>query len=291
MEASDYTVPIYLNQAVVFDLLAIMEDGMAQISTIRTSEARKGAAEGGIGTSNVFALLGIGLKGSSETQEGRETTSERVHTPTSLFAKVRSHLRKEKLVHELTKREASLGELRPGQFVEVEVRLRRNPLVDALEAVNETISGLKVISSFAPADQKTAAQKTQAAQMSDVADKTKRLLAALTKGGSGDLVGEIVPGPVRAVVRVEERYFGEHSAEEIVDGHYRVFGKVVSVLPKEGESISLLRNTPFAHLPPMFFAPLGAGFAATKSAGLSLPEFKTTVDGPVIQLMPVAIFL
>ena len=58
MDASDFTVVAYLNQAVVFDLLAIMKDGMAQMSTIRTSETAKGKAEAGIGASNVFALLG-----------------------------------------------------------------------------------------------------------------------------------------------------------------------------------------------------------------------------------------
>src|SRR4029453_7860030 len=155
-EHSDYSVAVYLNQAVVFDLLAIIEDGMAQVSTIKTSESKKAGGEAGIGASNVFALLGISLKGAVENVGGREVTHERVHTPTSLFSKVRNHLRKAKLVHDLTGVSANLADARPGHFVEVEVRLRRNPLVDALEAVNETIAGIKLLTSFGKPGQKSA---------------------------------------------------------------------------------------------------------------------------------------
>ena len=81
MEHSDFAVPVYLNQAVVFDLLAIIEDGMAHMSTIRTSESKKAGTEAGIGGSNVFALLGVGLKGELENSDGREITQERVDTP------------------------------------------------------------------------------------------------------------------------------------------------------------------------------------------------------------------
>lgn len=286
MDQSDYGIAIYLNQAIVFDLLAIIEDGMAQVSTIKTAETKKGLAEGSIGVSNVFALLGVGLKGSKENQEDRETTSERVHTPTSLFAKVRSRLRKDKLVHDLSN--GISDKLLPGHFVEAELRLRRNPLIDGLEAIGETISGLQVLSSFVPSGQQQKGQKSQPDPMKVVADQSKRLLSTLTASNSIDMVGQFVPGPGQAIVPVENRYFGEHSAQEISNGHYRVFGKVVLV--SRTESISLLRNTPFAHMPTAL-DPLSSGFAQTKAAGLSLPDFSTKVEGPVVQILPIAIFI
>ena len=76
-EHADYSLVVYLNQAVVFDLLAIMEDGMAQVSTIRTSESKKAGTEAGIGGSNVFALLGVRLKGGLESTEGQEAGDSR----------------------------------------------------------------------------------------------------------------------------------------------------------------------------------------------------------------------
>jgi hypothetical protein len=288
-EHSDFSIAVYLNQAAVFDLLAIIEDGMAQVSTIRTSESKKAGADAGIGASNVFALLGVRLKGSLESVEGREVTHERVHTPTSLFSKVRHHLRKAKLVHDLTGVSTNLAAVRPGNFVEVEVRLRRNPLVDALEAVNETIAGIKVLTSF-KTGQKSTADKAQEDSLRQVAEQCKRLTSALTGSGAADLVGEIVPGPGHVIVPVEDRFFGEHSADEVADGQFRVFGKVVRAVNEDGEGISLLRNTKFAHIPSAFDA-LKPAFAATKQSGVSLPEVITEVKAPALQVMPIAIFL
>ncbi|HJU05600.1 MAG TPA: hypothetical protein VJ692_10655 [Nitrospiraceae bacterium] len=262
---------------------------MAQVSSIRTSETAKARADAGLGATNVFALLGVRLKGGMESIEGKEITHERVHTPTSLFAKVRSRLRKDKLIHDLTKGNSEIANIPPGHFVEFEAKLRRNPLIDALEAVGETIGGIKLLQSFKPG-QKSAAEKAQEEQLKQIAEQVKRLLSALTGTGSFDLVGDIVPGPGRVVVAVEERYFGEHSAEEIADGHYRVFGKVVRNVLETADRISLLRNTKFAHMPNVL-EPLKEGFAATKEGGLSLPQFVTYVESPALQVFPIAIFL
>jgi hypothetical protein len=116
MEPADFAVAVYLNQSVVFDLLAILEDGMAQVSTIRSSESAKAQAGAGIGASNVFALLGVRMKGEIGSSEGREVTQERVHTPLSLFAKVRRQLKDAKLVHDLTGAPLDLSRVQPGHF-------------------------------------------------------------------------------------------------------------------------------------------------------------------------------
>ncbi len=74
MPPSDYCVPVYLNQAVVFDLLAIVEDGFAHVSTIKTAESSKNKGEAGVGATNVFALLGISLKTERGAEANREVT-------------------------------------------------------------------------------------------------------------------------------------------------------------------------------------------------------------------------
>jgi hypothetical protein len=290
MEHSDFAVAVYLNQAVVFDLLAMIEDGITQMSTIRTSESKKAGTEAGIGGSNVFALLGVRLKGGFESTDGREVTQERVHTPLSLFAKVRTHLQKAKLVHDLTKESTHVADVRAGHFVEVEVRLRRNPLVESLEAVTETIGGIRVLTSWNKNSQKSPAEKLQETNLNQIAEHCKRLIGGLSGTGSVDLLGDLVPGPGQAVVSVEDRYFGEHSADEIAEGQFRVFGKVVRTVLDDRESINLLRNTKFAHMPNVFDS-LKPGIAATKDQGLKLPDFVTEVGPPSIQIRPIAIFL
>ena len=130
----------------------------------------------------------------------------------------------------------------------------------------------------------------QEANLSQIAEHCKRLIGGLSGTGSVDLLGDLVPGPGQAVVSVEDRYFGEHSADEIADGQFRVFGKVVRAVTSESDSINLLRNTKFAHMPNVFDS-LKPSIAATKEQGLKLPEFVTEVGPPSIQIRAIAIFI
>ncbi|SFT14341.1 DUF6414 family protein [Sphingobacterium wenxiniae] len=67
-----FTLPIYLNQKYVFDLLAIIEDGFSQIESVKTGQTSdistsKGVS-GEIGVNNVFAFLKFGLGGNYTKQ-------------------------------------------------------------------------------------------------------------------------------------------------------------------------------------------------------------------------------
>lgn len=72
-DPKELCIPIYLNQKIVFDLLAVQEDGFSQLTTLRTStsdsETTKNGIGASIGVSNVFALLGVSFSG--ERGEGK----------------------------------------------------------------------------------------------------------------------------------------------------------------------------------------------------------------------------
>ena len=129
---SDLCVPIYLNQKIVFDVLAMLEDGFSQLSTIRTSatdtEAQRSGYGGSIGASNVFALFGISFKGDRSkekgTQDQQEATVEKVHTPASLFSKLRSLLDTRSLIDRVDSLE-DIEQLSSGSFVEFRAILRK----------------------------------------------------------------------------------------------------------------------------------------------------------------------
>lgn len=233
MKAADYCLPIYLNQGAVFDMLAIMEDGLAHVSTIKTAETTKNKGEAGVGATNVFALLGITLKAERAGEANREITQERVHTPVSLFAKVRGTLHAQKLVHDLTTSAVPLEDLKPGNFVEFEVTLRRNPLVEALEAIIETIGAISVMTSWRQTKPTSTVAKGKSKQETDelkpIVEQSKRMLTALKTGGSVDLVGPIAGRPGNVIISVETRYFAENWAEEIGNGRFRVLGKLFRI--------------------------------------------------------------
>src|SRR5690625_1221692 len=97
VEKSNRILPItsYLNQKIVFDLLAVIEDGFSQVKNLSVSneegKTEESKAGGEIGLSNAFVLLCIAtkLKASlgydSHELDKTSTTEERVHTPASLF--------------------------------------------------------------------------------------------------------------------------------------------------------------------------------------------------------------
>ncbi len=91
-----YPVPLYLNQKYVFSVLAMMEGGYAQLESVKATrldqEERSSKLSGEVGVTNAFAFLGVKLTGErgSQRQSGdaEERSSERVHTPDSLFARL-----------------------------------------------------------------------------------------------------------------------------------------------------------------------------------------------------------
>lgn len=92
-----------LNQQIVFDLLAILEDGFSRFRAVKSqsvdSESKTSDVGGSISASNLFSLLGVSLSGklgkTLKTDQKQEYTEERVHTPTSLFSKLKAALQEQ----------------------------------------------------------------------------------------------------------------------------------------------------------------------------------------------------
>ena len=137
-EVNQYPIPLYLNQKYVFDILAMMENEFHQLETIKTNqneqqdESKK--YSGKIGLRNVFALIGVSFSPERATKtqasEAKEVTVEKVHTPNSLFSRMREQLYEQNLIVS-----SKLSDVKSGDFVEFKITLRKNPLTDALESV------------------------------------------------------------------------------------------------------------------------------------------------------------
>ena len=102
-------ITIYLNQKIVFDMLATLEDGFSQLSEITRTEKSNDDKEtnlgGQVGISNVFAFLGINFNANrkSKTSEVDESirTESKVHTPSSLFVKLLEKLSELNKINEI----------------------------------------------------------------------------------------------------------------------------------------------------------------------------------------------
>ena len=304
VKASDLPIALYLNQRVTFDLLAILEDGFAHMTTLQASSSNaegselEAAAQLGIG--NPFAFLGLSLGGRGKrgeaTKSGEVITEQLFHTPTSLFARLRQQLMEQGLVRVLDEKSVDFGKVAPGQFVEFEAVLRRSPVVSVLESLIGLAPILEAVDA-APAPPANPSrrkggrsQKSQAKQKSQPVEgmrEMKLMRDAVAGAGSEDLVAEC--GAHRFVLTAEKPYFVDSTMNDVIDGTFRVFGKVTRVVPYEGEEgISLLRRSALGkfgdvvkELQPVFEGLRDAGFSG---------EAETEIPAPTLQLIPIGIF-
>ena len=205
MQSTDLGIPIYLNQQIVFDLLAILDDGFSQISTIKTSssdsEISKHGIGASIGASNVFALLGISFSGErgkeQSAQAQQEMSQEKVHTPTSLFAKLRSRLRDLELLHQIDV-DVSLDDIQSGDFVEFKAVLRKNPLIETIETFKQFMEMAVLfeggdITPQNPKQRKGQGRQNQQANSNAlILKQMDGMLTALNHSDSLELVGELI---------------------------------------------------------------------------------------------------
>ena len=141
--------------------------------------------------------------------------------------------------------EDQLSKILTGDFVEFEAVLRRSPLVEFIEAFDEIYSTF-VIGATRQGNMSSGKQKNRSKnkQEEDGHRFIKVLKQSLTEGPSQDLIAE--REGFQAVLTTERSYFSDPSMNDIIDGTFRVFGKVIRIVPVGNcESIGLLRKTAF----------------------------------------------
>lgn len=300
-DPKELCIPIYLNQKIVFDLLAVQEDGFSQLSTLRTStsdsETTKNGIGASIGVSNVFALLGVSFSGERGKEKGSqdqtEISREKVHTPTSLFAKCRSNLINLGLLHQNITSE-NFENLKSGDFVEFQAVLHKNPIVDILtwfKALAEIISPI-----FNSSKQgKSSTQPKNSEQVFDkkTISQIDAILKMVTPSDTIELIGDFQNGSgIKAVISCQPDFFNRGDPTEIIDGEFFILGKVIKVVPPNGGSINLLRKTPLGRLDTNMLSGLTVPFTELEAAGFQQDvKFTTSIEGPSFLIIPIAIFL
>jgi hypothetical protein len=136
-------IPVYLNQRVVFDLVAMLQGGISTVTRVSESSRQQSSTErdigAAIGLSNAFAsLLKIDLSATRRRRSGDDaghtSEEERVHTPASLFFELRGLLAEKRLLF-LDGTSAPT----PGIFLEFSASLNRNPVIEVADALHQLI--------------------------------------------------------------------------------------------------------------------------------------------------------
>lgn len=297
MDSRQLAIPIYLNQRIVFDLLAVVEDGFTQLRTIvtetGTEQSRTTQLDARLGASNIFSFLEVALNRDRNTQQSTRSTKaineERVYTPVSLFSKLRSLMISQDLLCHLDT-QLKPSALSPGKFVEFSCVLQKNPLLDSIETIIRlTEWGSIVEKGWAVGDGKKKRNNPNDNMLKLVQEFLKSMRDELVRDNMIDLVGTLVSNPsYRVVVPVLTQYFATNeSPASLIDGQFVVLGKIVRTETGDNaKPINLLRGTAFGYLPDSSLIDL----IHQLEEAFNIPPLEMEIKAPAFQVIPIAIF-
>ena len=284
---TEFIIPVYLNQRIVFDLLAMLQDGISTVTRVNTSEESKKKDDQRYGV--VFALgqalsglVKIDLAGNrartSEGSTGFEKSEEKVHTPASLFQKVRSLLKeKNKILTGNDKYQPV-----PGHLVEFSTSLNRNPLIQSIDSMVEM---LELIVAFDLKDKESEKLRARAQKQRG---PMRSLSQQLRAGNTIDIIGSTLPSGHKPVITLEQEFLTDPTMADLVEGQFTTLGKVIRVIPDSDGSFSLLRKTVLSAVKAEALAEMFSILSNAKT--LQFPEIVWELKGPLIHVLPVAIF-
>lgn len=293
MDVNQLMIPVYINEKIVLDMLAIIEDGFSTVSQVsysdhkENSNAQKIEAEVSTSASILSKLLKIDLKGelshSGNCGETENTTKEKVHTNVSLLSKFRAFLTDANIL----KSGFDISNMKIGDFIEVEGELQKNPLINCMDIFVDMLRMADIFAEKPQLNAKTQA-KAQKQQQDETMKKIKSFASELKHSGTVDFILSDSAGTV--VLSAQEQYLSNDNISEILGGHFKVLGKVIAICADKTESIDLLRKTTLSILPHDFLADMFLCLQNEDMKQYNLPELKTEISGPAVIVIPVAIY-
>jgi hypothetical protein len=288
-------VPVYLNQRLVFDLLAMLQGGISTVTAISKTEGTNTSSEqkarATIGLNQAFStLLKIDLSGekskSTDTSGENKLSEERVHTPASLFYQLRNILLEKKILKVLSEKVSP----EPGDIVEFEASLKRNPIVETMDSLSEMMN-LAILFDDKGTSQKGQKRNNQGSEYQKIQKQMIAFSESLKTGDTIDLTADNLSTNHAAVITVETEFLNDPMMSDLVDGKFRILGKVIRSLDAESESISLIRKTALSKMPtPILEQTFGHLSTLESEKGFGIPQLKWEIPGPALQILPVAIY-
>ena len=117
-----------------------------------------------------------------------------------------------------------------------------------------------------------------------------KLSESLKSGNSIDLTTGELKCKYKAVVTIEIQYLNDPLMSDLVDGTFHVVGKIIRVVSDKSEAINLLRKTAMSKMPTHVLNAFKDLPTSTAGKGFDLPDLTMEIQGPVVQIIPIAIF-
>lgn len=286
-------IPIYINEKVVLDMLAILEDGFSTVSQVNYSEHKENNSsqkvEAGAGVpisiwNKLFRIdLQTAIEHSGNKEKDENVIKEKVHTNVSLLSKFRTFLLKKKII----KKECDFTKVEIGDFIEIEGELQENPLINYMKIVLDALRIADVFEEKPDLGNKTQYRQKQQ-ENNETIKKIQAFVNEMTHSGTIDFI--LSGDKVTTVLSAQEQYLSNDNVSEILGGRFKVLGKVIAICRDETTNVDLLRKTAFSILPDELINEAFSAFNSDDLKDFKLPELKTKIYGPAIIVIPVAIY-
>lgn len=286
-------IPVYINEKIVLDMLAIIEDGFSTVSqvsyTVQKDTSSDYKAVGTASTSHTILgkLLKLDFTADMEHSKSEGNTEnvakEKIHTNVSLFSKFRQFLIENKAI----KYGFDIKTIKNGDFIEIEGKLEKNPLVETLEIVSSFFDLANKLTKKPTVGTKKQVNSQKDSNL-EIIKQIEALTNELTNSGTVDFVISGDKGTV--ILSAQKQYMTNDNISEIIGGSFKVLGKVISVCPDASESIDLLRKTSLSVISDEMLSQLYSGMKNGSTDQFNLPELKTKIPGPAVIVIPIAIF-
>lgn len=289
-------IPVYLNEKIVLDMLAIIEDGFSKVSEVSTSfestDRLNAKMEGGFSTKNILEkLLKIQLNaeiGGESTECDKESLkSEKVHTNVSLFSKFRVSLEKNNLLYCKAGNEIDIEKCNTGDFIEIEGELQKNPMIDLIEKFLEIYKMADIFDDKVPVGTRKAVAAQKASDRKTL-KQIEQFLNELKSTGTIDFIVE--NKDITLVLSAQEKYLSNDNISELLGGQFKVLGKIIKICYDEKEKIDLLRKTTLGILDDVSKKEFLAAFNSPELQTFNLPKLRTEITGPAFIIIPIAIY-
>jgi len=156
---------------------------------------------------------------------------------------------------------------------------------------------IEIFESFFPKDTKSQKSNQKGQNVSNTTDLPKikkqmeSFLTGLKAGDSIDLTASNLESGYNAVLTLESKYLNDPLMSDLVDGTFHVVGKVIRSVNKNEGSVNLIRKTVLSKMPlPILAEAFKKLSELTYIHGFALPELIWEIKGPVVQVLPIAIF-
>lgn len=321
--ASQLAYPVYLDTEMLVSFLASLEDGVSYSSEVAehhtAAKDREGEGSGKVSLPSIATLLGLTLsaegryKRRSSAEEGVESKFVREHTAASLFNRLRLRLAETPGAITPVESADTFSGLVSGSMVDIHGEIMGNPLkqiLDLLAAIGPYF-GLEIDESVPNAARpKASSARTQRVggqgkgtvpQIASLSgqptteptlqDLLRVLKREVERSSVLDLLLEGHDG-VKVVLTVSRELLTPEVEAYLIGGRFNAIGKVSAILDA-GQSISLLRRTVFGFGGRQLADEMFGNFnrSMQESGGMNLSLAQTVIDGPALQVMPLAIYL